>query len=153
MKIIVFRIAEKEYALDVLNVIRVVRQRAITTVPEAGDAVEGVIAFCGKVIPLVSMRKKFACSDSGFKPSSRFIISKVKNQTLGIIVDSVTDVIKIDDTAIEAPDEVLKDAAYLKGVIKINQRIILLVDIERLFSQDEESTIRGLHSQVQIRKK
>lgn len=153
MKIIVFRIAEKEYALDVLNVIRVVRQRQITTVPGAGDAVEGVIAWCGKVIPLVSMRKKFACSDPGLKPSSRFIISKVKNHNLGIIVDSVTDVFTIDDVAIEAPDEVLKDAAYLKGVIKINQRIILLVDIERLFSPQEESMIRGVHAQVEIRKK
>ena len=153
MKVIIFKILEKEYGLDVLNVIQVIRQRPITGVPEASDFVEGVIAWRGKIIPLVNMRKKFASSPQAFQQVSRFIITKVKNHNLGIIVDSVTDVLRIDDAIVEAPDEVLKDASYLKGVVKIDQRIIILIDIEKLFSPEEETTLQGVQAQVEIRKK
>lgn len=153
MKIIIFKILEKEYAINVLNVIQVVRRRPIITVPEAVNFIEGVIAWRGKVVPLVNLRKKFASAASDFAPASRFIITKVKEHNLGIIVDSVTDVLTVSDESVEAPDEVLKDALYLEGVIKFNQRIILLIDIEKLFSQEEESSIKGVHAQVQIRNK
>lgn len=153
MQLVVFKLLDKEYALNVKDVIQVVRNRKIISIPQAPDFVEGVIAWHGKVIPLISLRKKLGFSGSLPVDSSRFIILKVNNHNLGIIVDSVTEVINFDNTKISSPDEFFKEAEYLIGVIKIGSRIVLFMDVEKLFSHVEVQEIGVVHSCVQVRSK
>ena len=151
MKLVIFKILDKEYALDVKSVIQVVRSRPIIPIPQSLDFVEGVIAWQGKVIPLINLRKKFMLGDAQSSLRSRFIILKFNQHSMGIIVDSVTEVLNIDQASIEQVDEVLKEATYLMGVLKSAQRIILLMDAEKLFSGEEKQNISAMHARVAVR--
>ncbi len=151
MKLVIFRILDKEYALDISCVIQVIRVRQIISIPQSLDFVEGVIAWQGKVTPLINLRKKFLLGDVLPGRASRFIILKVNQHSMGIIVDSVTEVLDIDQSSIEPVDEVFKEASYLGGVLRSAQRIILLMDVEKLFSSQEQQNISALHTRVAIK--
>ena len=151
MRLVVFSLLGKEYALDIKNVIQVVRVREVVSIPGAPDFVEGVIALHGKVIPLVNLRKKLSLGNPLIEKFSRFIILKVNTHNIGIIVDSVTEVINFDSANIVVPDEIFKEAVYLVGVIKLAKRIILFIDAEKLFSQGEKQSIGAVHERVEVR--
>ena len=141
MKIVAFTIIEKEYALEIKNVSRVIRMKEITSIPQAPDFVEGVIIWHGKVMPLISLHKKFGLGEQGLNKLKRIIITKVHGHYIGIIVDQVTDVLNLEAANLEPPGALLGEATYLIGVGKIGKRLILLMDIEKLLSPQERSSI------------
>jgi purine-binding chemotaxis protein CheW len=141
MKIIAFTILEKEYALEIKNVSQVIRVREITPIPQAPDFVEGVIAWYGKVIPLISLRKKFSLEKQDSNKLDRIIVTRVHGSHIGIIVDQVTDVLNLEATNLEPPGTLFRETNYLAGIGKIEKRLILLMDAERLLSPQEQSSI------------
>ncbi len=81
------------------------------------------------------------------------MITTLDGNMIGVVVDTVSDVISIEAAAITPPDDVLKDAFYLKGVAKLSNRLILVVDIEKLLTKDDRQGINEVHNKVEIRKK
>ncbi len=153
MKLVAFVIADKEYALGIEQVLQVIRIREITPVPQAPDFVQGVIIWHARAIPLISLRKKFSLEKSLQENLSRIIIVKINRHNIGIVVDKVTDVLNLESGNIEPPDEILKQASYLTGVAKVGQRLILLMDIEKLLSDQEKNGIEEVHAMVEVKKK
>ncbi|RKY41558.1 MAG: chemotaxis protein CheW [Candidatus Makaraimicrobium thalassicum] len=153
MDLITFKLADKEYAVDINQVHEVLRVREAVPVPDAADFVEGVINLRGKVVPLVSLRKKLGFKESELKRASRIIIAQSDSHFIGVIVDRVSDVISLDPADITPPDEVLKKATYLTGVGRIGERLILIVDIKTLLSDREKIDIEEMHGRVEIRKR
>ncbi|MBF0494031.1 MAG: purine-binding chemotaxis protein CheW [Candidatus Omnitrophica bacterium] len=151
MKLVVFTLCDKEYGVNISEVREVIRLRAITRIPEVSNFVEGVIALRGAVIPLVNLRAKLGMEKSGILKSSRIIITQVDSHDVGLIVDSVSDVISLDPANITPPDEMLKGARYLVGVAKKGERLIVIMDIGKLFSDDISSDIQKVHERVEIR--
>ncbi|MEW6376186.1 MAG: chemotaxis protein CheW, partial [Thermodesulfobacteriota bacterium] len=141
MKIVAFTILDKEYALEIKEVSRVIRMKEITPIPQAPDFVEGVIIWHGKVTPLISLHKKFGLKKHGPNKLNRIIITRFHGQHIGIIVDQVTDVLYLEAANLEPPGALFREANYLVGVGKIGKRLILLMDIEKLLSQQERSSI------------
>jgi purine-binding chemotaxis protein CheW len=84
MKIIAFTVAEKEYALDIENVIRVIRMKEITSIPKTSDFVEGVILWHGNVMPLINLRKTFSLEKQGTNKLDRIIITRAHRHHVGI---------------------------------------------------------------------
>jgi len=153
MNIIIFTLGEKEYGVDIKQVLQVIRTIEIVPVPDAAVFVEGVINFRGRVIPLVNLRKKFGIAEEGAKRGARIIIARLAGHIIGFLVDSVSDVVRIEPGLISSPDEVLKDAAYLAGVAKINKKLILMVDIEKVLSAQDRGSIGKVKERVEVRKK
>jgi len=162
MKIIAFVINNKEYGVDLAQAREVIRMREFTPVPDASEFVEGVISLRGKVIPLISLRKKFGIEEKGASKSSRIIITQVDSTSAGngandhltgVVVDKVTDVISVEPGDITPPDELLKKAKYFVGVAKIANRLILLIDIGKMLSGKAETSIKEVHKLVEIRRK
>jgi purine-binding chemotaxis protein CheW len=141
MKIIAFTIAEKEYALDIKNVIRVIRMKEMTSIPKTSDFVEGIILWHGNVLPLISLYKTFSLEKQGPNKLDRIIITRAHRHHVGIIVDKLTDVLNLEATDLESPGALLKEANYLVGVGKVAKRLILLMDVEKLVSPQERSII------------
>ena len=141
MKIIAFTIIDKEYALEIGGVNQVIRMKEITPIPQAPDFVEGVIIWHGKVVPLISLYKKFSLENKGLNKLNRIIITRVHAHHIGIIVDQVTDILKLEATNLKPPGALLREANYLLGIGKIGKRLILLMDVEKLLSPQEESSI------------
>ena len=153
MKLVLFTVADKEYALSIQQVREVIRLREITTVPEAPAFVEGVINLRGKVTPLINLRKKFGMPPAPLSKVNRVMITEINHHPLGIIVDHVEGVTTLENDHVESPDKVLKEAGYLIGVAKIGKRLILLADAEKILSGVEKTNIQQVQNQVEIKKK
>lgn len=134
-------IIEKEYALELKNVIQVIRMKEITPIPQTPDFVEGVIIWHGKVTPLISLHKKFSLEKQGSNKLNRIIITRVHGHHIGIIVDQLTDVLNLEAANLEPPGALLMEANYLVGIGKVGKRLILLMDVEKLLSPQEQSSI------------
>ena len=153
MDFLIFSTAQKEYGLDIKNIIQVIRMKEITPVPGAADFVEGVITWHKKVIPLINLRKKLNLPQEASQKINRIIITKSNNNNIGVIVDNVVDVLKFDQANIEPVDEMLKKAEYLAGVIKVGQKVILLMNMEKLLSSEDSASIQAVHSRVEVKNK
>ena len=153
MHLLCFSLADKEYAVDIFGVREVRRIRQVTPVPKSLDFIEGVVSLRGRVIPIVNLRKKLSLPFPEKASLNRVLITESNNHMLGIAVDSVIGVLKIDEANIEPPDEVLKKAEYLIGVGKIGKRLILIADIEKLLSGEEKTGIGEIHKHVEVKKK
>jgi len=146
-------LAEKEYAVDVDSVREVRRIKTIIPIPKTLDFVEGVVSLRGNVIPIINLRKKLGLPGLQKSNLNRVLMVELNDHIIGIAVDNVIGVVSVDGLNIESPDELLKDAAYLKGVAKSGHRLILIIDIMSLLSGEETLGISDIHKKVEIRKK
>lgn len=150
---VVFNIAGREYGAGIDQVREVIRMRKVTPVPDAADFVEGVISLRGKVVTLVNLRQKLGVEKKLLDKTTRIIVTEVEGHVLGMIVDSVSDVTDIKEENVSEPDETLKEAAYLKGIAKLDNRIILIADIGKLLSVEDKAGIGKVATRVEIKKK
>jgi purine-binding chemotaxis protein CheW len=153
MHLLCFTAADKEYAVSIENVREVRRLRGVTPIPGALDFIEGVVSLRGRVVPIISLSKKLNLPADKSSSLNRVLITESNKHILGIAVDSVVGVISIDKANIEPPDEVLKRCEYLTGLGKVAKRLILIIDIEKLFSGEEKSGIAEVHKKVELRKR
>ena len=150
MQLLCFELADKEYAVGVAGVREVRRVRQVTPVPKAPDFVAGVINLRGRVVPVISLRKKLGLPPAPGAAFNRVLITELAGHLLGIAVDSVAGVLTLDGSAIEPPDELFKKCEYLTGVGKAGRRLILLVDLERLLSGEEKAGLVELREKAEI---
>lgn len=153
MNLVLFKIADKEYGVDIKHVSQVIRMREPVPVPETAHFVEGVISVGGKVVPLINLRKKLGLTSGTFTKTGRIILTETEGHPTGVIVDSVTDVVAIEKGSMSLPDELLKDAKYLVGVIKLGTRLILVADMGNILSAEDKSSISDVRGRVEIKKK
>ena len=153
LNIVVFRILDREYGINIAQVSQIIRSRKITPVPEAADFIEGVIVLRGKVLPVVNLRKKLGIASSAPDKKWRMIITRLESHSLAIIVDSATDVLHVEKEDITPPDEVLHNAKYLIGLVNLDKRLILLVDMVKLLTQEEIVDVHKVYERVEVRRK
>lgn len=151
MDFVTFMIIDEEYALEISQVREVINSREIIPVPDTANFVEGVISLRGKVIPVISVRKKFGFQQE--EKSERTIIVQMEDHLIGVVVDSVTGVTKLEEENITLLDKVLKKAEYLTGVGKVEDRLILIMDIEKFLTTTEKSKVKEVHGKVEMRKR
>ncbi len=134
LQLVTFTLKDEEYAVDILKVQEINRIVEITEVPNAPQYVEGVINLRGKVIPVINLRMKFGFEEKEFDDISRIIIMDVNGITNGIIVDSVSEVLRIPSHIVESAPPLASDviSMYIKGIAKFEERLIILIDIEKL---------------------
>ena len=137
MKLTVFNIDKKQYALDVSQICEVVRFTEITPICDAAEFVEGVIKLRDNVVPIINLRKRFKCLLRKPTKPDRIIIVRANKNMVGIIVDSIEEVITLQDSEIEPFDLLLQDSKYLTGIAKIDQRLIFVLDIAKLLIKDD----------------
>ena len=111
----------------------------ITSVPNAPDAIEGVINLRGKIIPVMDLRKRFGAKQVVSDKRNRILVVELENKLLGLIVSAASEVLKIPPSEIEAPGTVFAEgeSSYVTGVGKLKGRLVILLDIARLLRQPE----------------
>jgi purine-binding chemotaxis protein CheW len=137
LQLVTFTLEKEEYAVDILSVQEINRITEITRVPNAPDYVEGVINLRGKVIPVVNLRKKFGLNIKETDDSSRVIIMDVQGITYGLVVDSVSEVLRIPSNIVEPPPPMASSMSsmFIKGIAKLENRLIILIDIDKFLGQ------------------
>lgn len=131
---VIFRLENEEYGIDILRVKEIKEMMNITRVPKAAGFVRGVINLRGEVIPIVDLRKKFNLPEGKESENTRIIIVAVDDITVGLIVDSSSEVIEISNDAIEeAPAGAGSvDQGNIYGIGKVGDRLIILLDIVKI---------------------
>jgi len=139
MQVVGFRIGRETFGLPIAMVREIVRIPEITSVPNAPDYIEGVINLRGRIIPIVDLRKRFG--QKAFEPNkkNRIIVVELGARSFGLIVNSASEVMRIAPSDIEAPHNVFQEGEldYVTGVGKLQGRLVILLDVERLLRRGE----------------
>ena len=133
-----FRLDEEEFGVDILKLREILRIMPITKVPCADGFVEGAINLRGNIIPIVNLRARFGLPCRPFDSQTRIINMEVNGLIVGFIVDSVGQVRRIPAKMVEPPPPVIAsvDSEYIIGVADFNERLLMLLDIDKLISPD-----------------
>ncbi len=152
IQLVSFYIGEEEFGADILIVQEIIRMQPITRVPNAPHFVEGVINLRGKVIPIVDLRKRLNVSGMAEDQRKvRIIVVDVSGKITGFIVDSVSQVLRIPKNTIEpAPSIVVEgiESEYITGVSKLNDKLLILLDFNRILTRKEQQKLREVNSDI-----
>jgi purine-binding chemotaxis protein CheW len=131
-----FFLSREEYGVDVRLVQEIIRISEITPVPRAPESVKGVINLRGRIIPVVDLKKKLGLGDADRGRRARIVVVKLRERLVGLLVDAASQVLKVPVSSIDpAPDAVVEiDADYIRGVAKLPDRLIILVDLHKILS-------------------
>lgn len=137
LQLVTFEVGGEEFAVDILSVQEINRMMEITRVPQSPPDVEGVINLRGKIIPVLDLRKRFSMAVGDKSDHNRIVVVEVSGRVLGFIVDRVHEVLRISSEIVEpAPPMICSiDSDFIAGVGKLEDRLIILLDLPRLFSE------------------
>lgn len=138
LQLVSFQVGGEEFGLDILRVQEIIRVQQLTRVPNSPDFVEGVINLRGKVIPVIALRKRFGLKQAVNDKQTRIVVAEVQGTILGFMVDSVSEVLRIPAETVELPPRLGKvEREYVSGVGKLDGRLLILLDVDRLMSGSE----------------
>jgi purine-binding chemotaxis protein CheW len=142
---VTFRLDEEVYGINVMLVQEVLRITDIAPVPGAPGYVVGIINLRGNVVTVIDTRMRFGLPTREMDDSTRIVIIEAEKQTVGIVVDSVAEVVDIYSNEIESAPNVGNDetARYIEGVVSRGEDLLILVDLNKLLSDDEWSDMSG----------
>ncbi|MDP2216678.1 MAG: chemotaxis protein CheW [Methanolobus sp.] len=147
LQLVVFELGGEEFGVEIMNVQEIIRMPEMTQIPQSPDFVEGVINLRGRIIVVVNLSKRFNLQSRVADENSRIIVVEIGNSVVGMIVDSVNEVLRIPISSVEpAPELVMSKVSrnYLKGVGKIDKRLLILLDLGRVLTVEEVSEITNL---------
>ena len=142
-QLVVFQLGAELYGVDIARVHEIIRLQTITRVPRAPSFVEGVINLRGKVIPVVDLRRRFGLPTAEHTRATRTVVVEIGDQVVGIIVDSVSEVLRVNTSTVEPPSPVVAgiDSEYLHGIAKLPERLVILLDLDRVLAREERRAI------------
>jgi len=144
IQLVSFMLADEEYGVEVLKVREIIRMPTITKMPNVPQHVEGIINLRGKVIPIISMRRRFGLMENQNSSQTRIIIMDVVGSLTGFIVDAVSEVIRIHSSEIQPPPSMMLSGGvgqeFITGVFNHAERLLIIMDIDRMFSDDERES-------------
>jgi len=147
IQLVSFKIGNEEHGINVLKVREIIRMSNITRVPNTPGYIEGVINLRGKVIPIISLRNKFNLPEAEVDSRTRIIVMDMDNELMGFIVDSVAEVIRIAINEIQPPPPIVTsgiDQECISGVINHGERLLVLLNLEKMFSSEERQAFADM---------
>jgi purine-binding chemotaxis protein CheW len=152
LQLVTFTLGGEEYAVDILKVQEINRMKEITRVPNAPYYVEGVINLRGKVIPVVSLRKFFGLPEEEDRLKQKIMIMDIQGVTMGLIVDTVSEVLRISSSIVEPPPAMTSSVSseFISGIAKLEDRLIILLDMDRLIGKEETASMIGMAEKAAI---
>jgi purine-binding chemotaxis protein CheW len=142
-QLVVFQLGAELYGVEIARVHEIIRLQAVTRVPHAPAFVEGVINLRGKVIPVVDLRRRFGLPLAEHTRASRIVVVEIGDQVVGIVVDGVSEVLRVNHATIEPPSPVVAgvDSDYLHGIAKLPDRLVILLNLDRVLARDERRAL------------
>jgi len=148
MQLVGFTIGKELFGVDILMVQEIIRAAPITAVPNSPDFVEGVINLRGNIIPVIELRKRLGFSTPDVNMEDSWIlILDIEGRITGFIVDSVTEVLKIQESGIEPPPDIVVaglQSQYIRGVCEIDEKLLILLDFNCILLVDEIKKLKEM---------
>ena len=142
-QIVTFRLGDDLFAADIFSVERVLRYREPTSIPNVPSWIEGVIDYQGRVVPVISLRRRFELEEALPAAETRILVLTVDGEWIAAIVDAVLDVSALDAASASPPPALFRGLAgeYLRGIVRRDERLVILLDVARLLTADEKMTL------------
>ena len=146
LQLVSFKIEKEEFGIDILKVQEINKLVQITKVPNAPHFVDGVVNLRGRIIPIIDLRTRLGLPKKEHNKDTRIIVIELNNNTIGFIVDAVSEVLRISSDIIEPPPTISKgiDSDYITSVAKLDDRLLILLDLEKLLSQEEVEEVEAM---------
>ena len=140
-QLVVFDLGGEAYGVEINEVREIIRIQEVTATPQSPWFVEGVINLRGKVIPVVDLRKRFGLEIRDETKDTRIVVVDIANTDIDMIVDAVTEVMRIPMSDVEPPSSVVssRDSDYLMGIAKTQDKMIILLDLQQVLNGAEEA--------------
>jgi purine-binding chemotaxis protein CheW len=147
-EVLVFVLGAEEYAVDILKVQEIRGYEKVTPIPAAPDYLKGVVNLRGIIVPVIDMRVKFGLAEPKYDSFTVVIILRLAQRTIGIVVDAVSDVVGLarDDVKPAPQLGTLVDSSFIAGLGTQDDRMVLLLDIEKLLSSGELNLLNQVAS-------
>ncbi len=149
---VVFSLDNRFFALPLTEVERIARAAAITPLPSAVDHLLGVINLQGRILPVVDIRKRFSLEGKEISTEDHFIVGKSHDKPIAILVDNVHDIIEVPEENFISRKTIISELPYISGVIKQNEKMILVHELESLLSPDEIENIEKIITELESSK-
>ena len=142
IQLVGFRLDNEDYAIAITKIQEIILMKPITRVPQVPVFIEGLINLRGSVIPIVNLRKRFGLPPREIDDETRTIVVNVHEKTVGCVVDAVTQVMRINRDQIQPPPlgVLAVNHQYLAGLAKLDDRLMIILDIDKLFEAEELAT-------------
>ncbi|WP_201750417.1 chemotaxis protein CheW [Senegalia massiliensis] len=143
---VVFKLDGEEYGINIINVKEIGIYKEPVKIPNSPEFIEGIINYRGEVIPIVNLKKRFNLNDLIISNNTRVIIININDKQVGFVVDEASQTIRIDEEHIENTPEMVTriDSEYITGVGKVEDRLILIIDLEKVLTDSEKQKIESL---------
>ncbi len=150
LQLVVFELAGESFGVDIAQVKEIITMQDIVHVPRAPTIVEGIINLRGSVIPVIDLIKRFRLTSQGNSDKERIVVVEFDDLSIGLMVDAVSEVLRVSRDMIAPPSPVIMDTdvEYLQGIVKINERLVILLNLKRVLSHEETHEIAGVMRQV-----
>ena len=142
-QVVRFRIGKEAFGVEIGSVQEIVTVPEITKVPDTPDFLEGIINLRGKIVSVIDLRKRLRLDGAARDKKNRILVSEISGRVVGLIVDEVSEVLKLAHDRIEPPPDLVNSAGveYITGVGKIDDKIILLLDLGKILSAQDIGTL------------
>lgn len=140
LQLVIFQLGGEEFGVDIMAVQEIIKMPEITPIPQAPEYVAGVINLRGKIIVVVSLGKKFDIQSCDKNEEYKVIVVELENQVIGMMVDSVSEVLRIPSSSVDPAPDIIKSGVssnYIQGVGKLDDRLLILLDLRNVLSDYE----------------
>lgn len=146
MQLVSFRLAQEEYGIEITKVQEIILMGEITRVPQTPDYIKGLINLRSTVIPIVDLRLRFGLEQQPATDETRIMVVNVRGKTIGIIVDAVSEVLRISHDQIAPPPPTIAGLGreYLTGLVKLENRLLILLDIDKILGEEHSAALESV---------
>ena len=150
IQLVIFRLRDEEFGVEIGAVLEISRVITITHVPQAPGFIDGVINLRGRIIAVVDLARQFGLKEQSERPkTARIVVVEVGGQTVGLLVDEVPEVLHVPEDAVEPAPEIIQTEVkrdYIKGVAKLGERLVILLHLEQVFAPHEVGAVAELNA-------
>jgi purine-binding chemotaxis protein CheW len=145
LQVVVFTLDKEEYCVPVMQVREIVPHTQPTRIPHTPPFIEGVINLRGTITSVLDLRKRFGLGDASHNDDTRIIVVDLAEESLGFLVDTVSEVLRLPSNTFEPPPPqvVSVDTTFIQGVGKVGDRLLILLDLEKVLSHTEMAELKG----------
>jgi len=136
---VIYQLAGEQFGVDIAAVESIIKMQEIAAVPQAPEFVEGVTNLRGEVLPVIDLRKRFEIPAADDSEEERIVVVEIDGQNVGMIVDAVTEVLTLDEDAIEAPSALVIGSSvdFITGIAKVDDQLVTIIDLRMVLLSDE----------------
>ena len=147
-EVLVFVIGKEEYGVDILKVQEIRGYDKVTPIPSAPEYLKGVVNLRGVIVPVIDMRVKFKLAEVRYDTFTVVVILRIAGRVIGLVVDGVSDVVRLTESEVKAAPQLgsVVDGSFIAGLATQGERMVLLLDIEKLLSTGELNILRALEA-------